>query len=126
MQAETDGLWGRAYFDLRGLTNGEYKIGDDWIRGASDICRRLGFETVVDDSNATFPAHYPLSQIAFYAGWYDENVSGPFTRPTVEFMPGAFAYHLHSFSAVTLRSTDSRLGRPASRQGRHRHHGLRR
>jgi tetratricopeptide (TPR) repeat protein len=24
----------------------------------------------------------------------------------VEFMPGAFAYHLHSFSAATLRSTD--------------------
>ena len=25
--------------------------------------------------------------------------------PKVEFMPGAFAYHLHSFSATTLRST---------------------
>ena len=23
MQAETNGLWGRAYFDLRGLTNGD-------------------------------------------------------------------------------------------------------
>ena len=27
-----------------------------------------------------------------------------FTLPKVEFMPGAFAYHLHSFSATTLRS----------------------
>src|SRR5208283_4279847 len=33
MQAETNGLWGRAYFDLRGLTNTEYKKGDDWLRG---------------------------------------------------------------------------------------------
>jgi len=105
IQAETDGLWGRAYFDLRGITNGEYKIGDDWIRAASETCRCQGFETVVDYGSGTFPANFPLSQVAFYAGWYDPNASGPFARPTVEFMPGAFAYHLHSFSAITLRST---------------------
>jgi Tfp pilus assembly protein PilF len=46
-----------------------------------------------------------MSQIAIYIGWYDGSVSGPFTRPVVEFMPGAFAYHLHSYSAATLRST---------------------
>jgi tetratricopeptide (TPR) repeat protein len=46
-----------------------------------------------------------MSQIALYGGWYDQDVSGPFTRPTVEFRPGAFAYHLYSFSAGTLRST---------------------
>ena len=48
-----------------------------------------------------------MSQIAIYAGWYDGDVSGPFTLPKVEFMPGAFAYHLHSFSADTLRSETS-------------------
>jgi len=105
LEAETNGLWGRAYFDLRGLTNGPYKEGDDWIRAAAGITRRFGFETVVDDKPETFPAAFPMSQIALYAGWYDGNVSGPFTRPKVEFMPGAFAYHLHSFSAHTLRST---------------------
>ncbi len=105
IQAETDGLWGRAYFDLRGISDGEYKIGDDWIRAASETCRVQGFETVVDYGSATFPANFPLSQVAFYAGWYNPNASGPFARPTVEFMPGAFAYHLHSFSALTLRST---------------------
>jgi hypothetical protein len=46
-----------------------------------------------------------MSQIAIYCGWYDGDVSGPFTQSKVEFMPGAFAYHLHSFSAETLRST---------------------
>jgi uncharacterized protein (TIGR03790 family) len=104
LDAETNGLWGRAYFDLRGLTNGAYKEGDDWIRAAADITRRFGFETVVDNKPETFPAAFPMSQIALYAGWYDGDVSGPFTRPKVEFMPGAFAYHLHSFSAHTLRS----------------------
>ncbi len=105
MQAEADGLWGRAYFDLRGITNGPYKIGDDWMRHAAEACYLLGFETAVDQRDGTFSPGFPLSQVAFYAGWYDGNVSGPFAQPTVEFMPGAFAYHLHSFSATTLRST---------------------
>jgi len=104
MDAESNGLWGRAYFDLRGLTNGELKKGDDWIRAAADTTRRFGFEVVVDEKPETFPVAFPMSQIALYAGWYDANVSGPFTRPKVEFMPGAFAYHLHSFSARYLRS----------------------
>jgi hypothetical protein len=65
----------------------------------------LGFDAVLDENPQTFPAGFPMSQIAFYIGWYDVNVSGPFTRPTVEFMPGAFAYHLHSYSARPFRST---------------------
>jgi tetratricopeptide (TPR) repeat protein len=105
LEAETNGLWGRAYFDLRGLTNGPYKEGDDWIGAAAEITRRFGYEAVVDDKPETFPAAFPMSQIALYAGWYDPDASGPFTRPKVEFMPGAFAYHLQSFSARTLRST---------------------
>jgi uncharacterized protein (TIGR03790 family) len=106
MQAERDGLWGRAYFDARGLpkTDTNYFLGDAWILGAAEISRRLGFETVVDDKPQTFAADFPMSQIAIYCGWYDGNISGPFTLPKVEFMPGAFAYHLHSFSAATLRS----------------------
>ncbi len=44
-----------------------------------------------------------MSQIAIYAGWYSPDADGPFALPTVEFMPGAFAYHLHSYSAATLR-----------------------
>jgi uncharacterized protein (TIGR03790 family) len=106
IEAETHGLWGRAYFDVRNTTEPGLKMGDEWIRTASEICRRLGFETVVDENAGTFPAGFPMSHIALYLGWYDENVSGPFAQPAVEFMPGAFAYHLHSFSACSLRVTD--------------------
>ncbi len=106
IEAETNGLWGRAYFDLRNTTVPGLKMGDEWIRAASEICRHLGFETVVDENEATFPAGFPMSHIALYLGWYDENVSGPFAQPTVEFMPGAFAYHLHSYSACSLRVTN--------------------
>jgi uncharacterized protein (TIGR03790 family) len=105
IQGDTDGLWGRTYFDLRNITDPAYKPGDDWIRNASEVCRRLGFETIVDENPGTFPAEFPMSQIAIYVGWYDANASGPFTRPKVEFMPGAFAYHLHSYSAHPFRST---------------------
>jgi hypothetical protein len=58
-----------------------------------------------------------MSQIAIYCGWYDENVSGPFTLPKVEFMPGAFAYHLHSYSAGTLRSTNQNWVGPLLAKG---------
>jgi uncharacterized protein (TIGR03790 family) len=106
LQAEADGLWGRAYFDLRNITDPGYKLGDDWIRAASEICLHAGFEAVVDENPGTFPAGFPMSQIALYMGWYDGNASGPFAQPKVEFMPGAFAYHLHSYSAASLRSTN--------------------
>ncbi len=117
LQAEADGLWGRAYFDARGLTNTSYKMGDDWMRGAAQLVSRLGFETVLDNEPATFPVSFPLSQVAFYAGWYDGAVSGPFTRPNVEFMPGAFAYHLHSFSANTIRSATANWVGPLLAKG---------
>jgi uncharacterized protein (TIGR03790 family) len=108
LEAESNGLWGRAYFDIRNVSEPGMKQGDDWIRGAAEICRRLGFETIVDTNGGTFPADFPMSQIAVYMGWYAEHACGPFAEPKVEFMPGAFAYHLHSFSASTIRSTTSR------------------
>lgn len=106
MQAERDGLWGRAYFDARGLEKSDtnYYLGDAWILGAAEISRRLGFETIIDDKPELFPASFPMSQIAIYCGWYTGDVFGPLAQPKVEFMPGAFAYHLYSFSAATLRS----------------------
>ena len=108
IDAETNGFWGRAYFDARGLaTNDNYRLGDDFIRGAANSAQRFGFETELDEKPETFSTGYPMSQVAIYAGWYDQAVSGPFTRPTVEFMPGAFAYHLYSFGAATIRSTNN-------------------
>lgn len=117
MEAETNGLWGRVYIDARGLTNGDYLIGDEWMNKAANITRVLGFETELDSAPGTFSAGHPMSHIAFYSGWYDENVSGPFTQPEVEFMPGAFAYHLHSFSASTIRSANSHWVGPLLAKG---------
>jgi uncharacterized protein (TIGR03790 family) len=117
IEAETNGLWGRAYIDSRGITNGEYRLGDDWMRATAQLARQWGLETDLDQDANTYPAGYPMSQIGFYAGWYDWNASGPFTRPQVEFMTGAFAYHLHSFSAQTLRSTNQNWVGPLLAKG---------
>jgi uncharacterized protein (TIGR03790 family) len=119
LAAERDGLWGRAYFDARGLPQSDtnYIMGDEWILGAGEICRQLGFETTVDKNPGTFPSDFPMSQIAIYCGWYDGNVSGPFTLPKVEFMPGAFAYHLHSSSAASLRSASQFWAGPLLAKG---------
>jgi uncharacterized protein (TIGR03790 family) len=105
LAADTNGLWGRAYFDARGVpTNSSYFLGDQWMLAGAEICRQNGFETETDTNEAVLPASFPLSQVAIYAGWSAGEVCGPFAQPTVEFMPGAFAYHLHSYSADTLRS----------------------
>jgi uncharacterized protein (TIGR03790 family) len=107
MEAESNGYWGRAYFDARGLdkTN-TYFQGDAWILAAAEICRLQGFDVEVDTNAETWRATAPMSHIAFYAGWYADSVNGPFLEKQVEFMPGAFAYHLHSFSADSLRTTN--------------------
>jgi len=115
--AETNGYWGRAYCDIRSITDPGYKQGDEWIRSAYELCRITGFESVLDTNAATFPAGFPLSQIAFYAGWYDQNVSGPFLPPKLEFMPGAFAYHLHSSSGASLRTADQYWAGPLLARG---------
>ena len=104
MDAETNGLWGRAYIDARGITNGGYKLGDEMMRNTAMIVRRLGFDTDLDEKPGTFPASYPMSKIGIYAGWYEQSVCGPFAQPEVEFVPGAFAYHLHSLNARELRT----------------------
>jgi uncharacterized protein (TIGR03790 family) len=118
MAAERDGLWGRGYFDARGLGKTDrYFYGDKLIMESAEICAEMGFDTVLDTNNATFPASFPLSQIGIYCGWYDGDVSGPFTLPNVEFMPGAFAYHLHSFSAANIRSPTSNWVGPLLAKG---------
>jgi uncharacterized protein (TIGR03790 family) len=43
MQAEEEGLWGRAYFDARGLKTGSYLQGDTWIRNAAQLAARGRF-----------------------------------------------------------------------------------
>jgi len=105
IEAETTGLWGRAYFDARGLdASNAYYLGDVWMLAGADISRQLGFEVETDTNADLFPASFPMSHIAIYAGWYAFDPCGPFLQSKMEFMPGAFAYHLNSYSAESVRT----------------------
>jgi uncharacterized protein (TIGR03790 family) len=117
LEAESRGLWGHAYIDLRAITNGPYWWGDRMTTNAAVAAKRLGFETFVDNQPASLGVGYPLSQVALYVGWYDSGVTGPFYRASVEFLPGAFAYHLHSFSAANLRSASENWVGPLLARG---------
>jgi len=48
-----------------------------------------------------------MTDCALYYGWYYPNVAGPFTQPDFNFVPGAIAMHIHSFSANTLRDPNA-------------------
>ena len=91
--------------------------GDSWITNAAVVAKAVGYSTYTDHLPETIPASFPLSQIALYAGWYEGNICGPFANGTAEFMPGAIGYHLHSFSAVSIRSPTIAWVGPMLNQG---------
>ncbi len=104
IQAEKTGLWGRVYLDTRSLKSGSYVMGDQWISAAGKASRSFGFEVEEEDSAALFPSGYPMGKAMLYLGWYSGRVAGAFRDGHVEFVPGAIACHIHSYSASTLRS----------------------
>ncbi len=114
---ERYGLLGRAYFDLRGTRDPGYVLGDIWIQEAYHRMMREGFECVIQGEPEVWRSSYPMEDAAFYLGWYTEHVSGPFTRDDFRLPPGSIAYHLHSGSAATLRSTSRQWVGPLLARG---------
>lgn len=103
LAAESAGLWGWAYVDERGITDGGYAAGDQWLGAAATMMRQKGIPVLEDGLPETFDAAFPVDHAAIYYGWYDANVSGPFAVEARIFEPGAIAVHLHSFSGATVR-----------------------
>jgi len=106
VEVEKTELSGRAFFDLRSIEKKDdpYRLGDDWIERAALLFQARGFEVEIDRRPEVVPKYAPWDQIAFYAGWYTGDFQGPFELPTARFRRGAIAYHIHSFSAETVRS----------------------
>lgn len=102
--AEKTGLWGWAYIDSRGLTEGAYMEGDNWLSKAAAELRQAGVPVLWDKAPETLPLGYPVTNAAVYYGWYDGGVSGPFSEQSMRFQPGAIAVHIHSYSAATIRN----------------------
>ena len=109
LYAEANRLAGLAVVDSRGLTdpNSDYTKADIWLRHARDSLVQDGWDVKFDDQPEVLPATDPCNHVAIYLGWYHDGAIGPWVTPPNRFARGAIAYHLHSYSAATVRSTTS-------------------
>ena len=110
LQAEAVGLKGKVVVDSRGLPGGKngkpdpYGQYDQSLRNFADLVQnKTKLSSVTDDRSEVLPAG-SVKDVAVYAGWYsvDKYI------PACEFHPGAVAFHLASFTMVTLKSDDPR------------------
>lgn len=116
LRAENDGLSGRAVIDLA-RKEGPYEQGEEWLRETSKLYRQNGIPTYVDRHTDLIPDHWPLPDTILYFGWYRDHVAGALAQPSFQFMPGAIACHLHSFSAGQLRTLDKQWIAPLLQRG---------
>jgi uncharacterized protein (TIGR03790 family) len=108
LYAERHRLAGWALFDLRGIADPKsgYFEGDQWIKNAAAFFVQEGWPVEMETTANLFAPTLPVSDVAFYLGWYDGKAQGPFLQPPQRFARGAIAYHIHSFSASSVRRTD--------------------
>lgn len=104
LAAEMDGLRGRAYIDL--ADGRPHSRGDEWLASAGATIARHHFELSIDERRAVFPVLARFDAPVLYFGWYARRMTGPFTLSGFEFAPGAIGFHIHSYSATTVRSRD--------------------
>ncbi len=113
LYAESHGLKGNAYFDIRGPIQGYedngYGAGEWDIYRASVFAKEAGFDTTLDDKPTEFgtaPSLLRCENAALYAGWYSlQHYNDAFSWP-----PGAIGFHLDSASATNPHSADNWSG----------------
>ena len=110
LKAEAEGLKGKVVVDSRGLSGGKngkpepYGQYDQSLRNFADLVQnKTKLSSITDDRADVLPAG-SANDVAVYAGWYsvDKYI------PACQFHPGAVAFHLASFTMVTLKSDDPR------------------
>lgn len=113
LEAEREGLMGRAYID----SGGPHKAGDVWFEAARDVAKAAYFDTDFDGTKRQMGFEDRLDAPAIYMGWYRQDVYGPWRIPRWSVPPGAIGFHLHSFSATTVRSAKKGWLGPLVAQG---------
>jgi uncharacterized protein (TIGR03790 family) len=117
VETEKTGLWGRAYIDGAHNPPGALGVGDHWLAEVRDQLHKVGVPLIYEDTPEIFPNSYPMTDCALYYGWYSGTMAGPFTQPDFQFVPGAVAIHIHSFSASTLRDENANWAGPLLTKG---------
>jgi len=113
IEAEKTGLKGRAYFDL----GGPHQRGDAWLAAAADRAKAAHFDTDMESTKRLMDYRDRLDAPAIYMGWYRAKAYGPWLEKRWPVPPGAIGFHLHSFSATTVRSTKAGWLGPLVQQG---------
>ncbi len=106
LEAEKTGLMGRAYID----TGGPHADGDTWIRAAGEIAEAAHFDIDYETTKRAMDHRDRLDAPAIYMGWYRPHAYAQWRAPRWPVPPGAIGFHLHSFSATSVRSTKTWLG----------------
>jgi uncharacterized protein (TIGR03790 family) len=117
LEAENAGLLGRAYIDGAHNSARGLDIGDRWLAEVRDQLHKAGVPLIFEDTPDIFPNSYPMTDCALYYGWYADTMAGPFTQPDFQFVPGAIAVHIHSFSASTLHDEKANWAGPLLSKG---------
>ena len=113
IEAEKNGLRGRAYFD----TGGPHELGDRWIDTARRYVIEEYYDTDTEDTKRKIDARDRLDAPAIYMGWYSTSAYGPWLNSNRNVPAGSIGFHLHSFSATTVRSLKKRWIGPLIEQG---------
>lgn len=113
IEAEKNGLRGRAYFD----TGGPHELGDKWIDTARKYVIDEYYDTDTEDTKRKIDARDRLDAPAIYMGWYSTSAYGPWLNSNRNVPAGSIGFHLHSFSASTVRSLKKRWLGPLIEQG---------
>jgi uncharacterized protein (TIGR03790 family) len=113
LEAEANGLMGRAYFDL----GGPHPKGDEWLKNAYDQAVEANFDADIENSQARINYANRLDAPAIYMGWYQANAYGPWLDRAWNVPAGAIGIHIYSFSASTVRSDRAAWLGPMVRQG---------
>jgi uncharacterized protein (TIGR03790 family) len=103
VQAEAEGLIGRAYV----VIDSGYAEGNRWLERVSSGITSMGFETTTEREKGGLPVTARCDAPVLYFGLHEPDLNGPFALPGFRFPPGAIALHIHSYSATTLRSSDT-------------------
>jgi uncharacterized protein (TIGR03790 family) len=102
LEGEREGLKGRAYVDL----GGPHKNGDAWLEAVADRLGGTDFSLDVDRRKPVIQASARFDAPVLYFGWYARSIAGVWKELDLAVPPGAIAFHIHSFSASTLRDRD--------------------
>jgi uncharacterized protein (TIGR03790 family) len=103
LEAETHGLAGRAYFDI----GGPHAEGDKWLNAAGDLALEAYFDTDFEKTKRPMGYGDRYDAPVIYMGWYRANAYDQWLAAKWSVPPGAIAFHLHSFSATTVRSSSN-------------------